>query len=109
MNYHTGMLDQRVSLQRSTLVDDGAGGAAVSVVEYAEVWAYVHPMSGREREHAMRADSTANYLVVVRTRDDVLERDRIVWRGRTLNVRFARNKGPREEYLEIEAEMGAAS
>ena len=109
MNYHTGMLDQRVSLQRSTLVDDGAGGATMSAGEYAETWAHVHPMSGREREHAMRADSTANYLVVVRMRDDVKERDSIVWRGRTLNVRFVRNKGPRGGYLEIEAEMGAAS
>lgn len=109
MNYHTGMLDQRVSLQRRTIADDGAGGGASTWTEYDEAWAHVRPMSGREREHAMRADSTANYLVVVRMRNDVLERDRIVWRERTLNVRFVRSKGPRDSFLELEAEMGAAA
>lgn len=109
MAWHAGMLDQRVSLKHRSITDDQAGGGAVTYEEYVEVWAHVRPMSGREREHAQRAESSANYLIVVRNRDDVLDGDRATWRGRDLNVRFVKRAGPRSAWLEIEAEMGAAS
>jgi SPP1 family predicted phage head-tail adaptor len=109
MIYHTGMLDQRVSLQRRTIVDDGSGGGVETWAQYAEVWAHVRPMSGREREIAQRMEAAANYLVVVRMRSDVLANDKIVWSARELNVRFVKDKGPRDGFLEIEAELGTGS
>lgn len=109
MGYGAGMLDQQVSLQHRTLTDDGAGGATEAWTEYAAVWALVRPMSGRERENAMRNEATSNYLVVVRYRSDILERDRITWRGTNLNVRFVKDAGPRPLFLEIEVERGVSS
>lgn len=104
-----GQIDQRISLQRSSDVDDGAGGSVATWTEYAEVWAHVVPLSGREREQQQRAEATSNYLVVIRYRSDVVEGHKIRWRGRELNVRFVRSEGPRTSWLEIEAEMGAAA
>ena len=104
-----GQLDQRISLQHRTLTDDGAGGATEAWTEYAEVWASVRPMTGRERENAMRNEATSNYVVTVRYRSDILERDRIVWRSKELNIRFIKNAGPRPPFLDLEVEMGVSS
>lgn len=103
-----GGLDDRVGLQSKQLTDDGAGGATESWTEFAEVWAKVEPMSGREREQADREEAHSNYVVTIRNRS-VSNLNRIRWRGRYLNVRFVRNAGPRPMYLKIEAEMGAAA
>lgn len=108
MDYQAGDLDQRISLQRRTTTRDGAGGAETTWTEYDEVWAMVKPMTGRERQNAMRAEATSDHLVVIRYRDDVKENDRAVWRGRSMNIRFINNKR-REAFMTIEAELGAAS
>lgn len=105
-NYRIGQLDQRVELQRVTLARAGGGGQDETWATYATVWAHVRPMSGRERQQAMRNDAISDYLVVIRYRAGVLEADRIVWRDRTLNIRFLKYQGPRESFLEIEAELG---
>lgn len=104
-----GELDQRVVFQRKTRTQDGAGGAAKSWSDVATVWAHVRPLRGRERQDGGRAEGVREYLVVVRWRDDLLDGDRIEWRGRYLNIRFPQDRGRRSEYLEIEAEMGVAS
>lgn len=104
-----GKLDERISLQRATLIADGQGGQSESWTEYAEVWASVRPMKGMERQASQREEAISDYLVTVRYLDDILDSDRIVWRGRQLNIRFKRDAGPRAQYLEIEAELGAAS
>jgi SPP1 family predicted phage head-tail adaptor len=103
-----GDLDQRITLRHASLAADGHGGAVNTPTAYATVWASVKPMSGRERDKAESTEATSNYVVTVRMRDDVVEGDTIVWRGRILNVRFVRDKGPRGPWLEIEAEKGAA-
>jgi SPP1 family predicted phage head-tail adaptor len=107
MPYRAGELSERVTFRREATVDDGMGGTETSWQDIATVWALVRPMSGRERERADRVDAEANYLIVVRERADLTEKDVAVWRGRQLNLRFIKYR-PRELYLEIEAEIGVA-
>lgn len=109
MSYHLAELDQRVAFQSRTAVRDGAGGVTDTWSTYATVWAMVRPMSGRERQNAQRPEATSDYLVVIRLRDDVFEGHRIVWRGRHLNIRFVKERGPRHNFLEIEAEKGVTT
>lgn len=106
---HAAELDDLASFQRLTETKDGVGGADESWAEYAEEWVNVRAMTGRERENAMRTEARADYIVTIRYRDDVRPGDRIEWRERFLNVRFVKDSGPRETFLQIEAEMGAAS
>ena len=107
--YQAGQLDQRIQLQSKTRTADGVGGATTAWATYATVWAHIRPLSGRERENAMRTEGKADYLVVLRYRSDITETHRILWRGRYLNIRFPKNMGPRTAWLEIEAEQGASA
>jgi SPP1 family predicted phage head-tail adaptor len=102
-----GDLDQRVKLYHRALRGDGSGGATNTPSLYATVWAKVDPVRGAENKQAQRQDAVSNYIVTIRSRTDVVEGDTIVWRSRTMNVRFVHNKGPREQWLRIDADLGA--
>lgn len=106
MSWAAGMLDEQVVIRRKTLVDDGYGGSTMATADFATVFAHVKPLTGREREQSSRPEGVASYLVVIRNRDDLLDDDVIRWRGRDMNIRFIRNKGPRTAWLEIEADIG---
>lgn len=107
-NYRPGELDQRITIQRETLADDGYGGQTVTLSTVATVWAHVRPMNGREAEHAQQLEATAMYLFVIRHLAGILPNDRIAWGGETYNIRFPRYRSGRQLYLEIEAEHGVA-
>jgi SPP1 family predicted phage head-tail adaptor len=107
MAWASGMLDERVTFRRKTLAKDNYGGSVTTWADYATAWAHVRPLTGREREAAMRPEGVEAYLVVVRNRSDLQDDDVIRWRSRDMNIRFIRNRGPRTAWLEIEADMGA--
>lgn len=106
--YKAGELDQRVTFVRETKVSDGMGGNTVTWPTIATVWAKVRPMSGAEREHSDRLNAQANYLIVIRYRDDITENDIAEWKGQRFNIRFSKDEA-RNTFLAIEAERGVAS
>lgn len=107
-----GMLDERVRFERYQSGDDGYGGQSITWPEIATVWAKVQPLSGRERDMASQSESPRNYRIFVR-RDSITAaitpKDRAVWRGKNMNIRFVADKGPRAQFLEMEAEEGVAT
>lgn len=109
MTYQVGELYHRVTFKREVSVDDGMGGSTTAWQDIAEVWAHVRPLTGRERQIAGEIAAVANYLIVIRYRDDLRENDKATWRGIDLNIRFIRDRGPRAAYLEIEADKGAGT
>lgn len=108
MQWHIGELDQRITIQRETLDDDGMGGQTVALSTVATVWAKVIARAGRERTQAGRLDAENSYTFVIRLRRDVRESDRILWDGAQHNIRSVVRQGVREMYLELEAERGVA-
>lgn len=103
-----GALTERVTLYRRVEAGDGAGGVETTWDLIAECWANVKALSGRERMMADQVESPRNYRITVRRRSDFIEADRIVWRGKPLNVRFIADEGSRQQYLPIDCEMGVA-
>lgn len=106
-NYDAGMLHQFIEIKRKVETPDGMGGSVTTLSTVECVWAFVRPMSGRERAAFAGIEVSSNYLIVVRAGADVTENDVIEWEGRQLNVRFVKPY-PLSPWLEIEAEMGVA-
>lgn len=104
-----GELTERVELRRVTKTADGGGGYTRTWATYAEVWARVVPLGGREAVEAGRVEGSTNYIITVRNRDDVLDEDVIAWKGRELNIRSVRRVPHIEQFLTIEAVMGVTA
>lgn len=105
--YGAGELTERVTLRRYTETKNAYGTLSHTPSTVATVWALVRPLSGSERDRAQQTEERANYLVVIRYRSDLTEKDYIVWRGSEMNIRFLKDRGPRARFLEIEAELNA--
>lgn len=111
-NDNSGALDERITVQRETLVGDGMGGSEVTTTVLGTFYANVQAMSGRERDMANQTESPRNYRFKVRRSASsaaIREDDKIVWRNKTMNIRFIADQGPRHRYMEIEAESGVAA
>lgn len=82
-----GRLRHRVSLQRQTETRDPESGAViVSWGEVAKLWASVEPLSAREFIAAQSVQSEVSARIVIRHRNDVSAKDRIVYRGQVYNI-----------------------
>jgi len=108
MKWMPGELDQRITIRRETLADDGMGGSTVSLADVATVWAKAIARSGREREYSDRLNAEGSYTFVIRWRNDIRESDRILWNSVQYNVRAISQDGGRKMYLELDAERGVA-
>lgn len=103
--FKAGELDQRVTFRRKVKTPDGMGGSSFSWQDIDTVWAKVRPMTGREREHSDRVNASSNYILVIRSRTDLTEKDTVVWSGTEFNMRFIKQE-PRSRFMLIEAERG---
>lgn len=103
-----GQLDQRVTIQQESRVEDEAGGAVVTWVDVATVWAEVKPLTGRERLHGQQLESPIDYRVTIRRRSDITAAMRLVWRGTPMQIRAVPDPGPRAAYMTLDCEAGVA-
>ncbi|WP_377810620.1 phage head closure protein [Azospirillum sp. A29] len=101
-----GELDQRVRIEQPADTPDGRGGVTKGWAELATVWAKVRPIAGRERAAAGQIEAAATYRVVIRRRTDVTTDCRILWQGRTMNIRFVPASGSRAMWTVIDCDAG---
>ncbi len=106
-----GELRERISIEAATTTADGAGGQTVTwAARYPRgIWAKVQPVRGREEERLGRLATVETYLVFVRFGVVISTLDRIVWRGKTLNVRSAQDREGVREFLTCECEAGVTA
>ena len=105
-----GVLDQRVTFQSVTLVDDGMGGSDetwANVSTTPTVWASIKPATGRERDQADALAAVSGFAVSIRNRSDVVETWRMVWGGENYQIVNVRRAGTREMYLIFDVIRGA--
>nr|WP_315210104.1 phage head closure protein [uncultured Albidiferax sp.] len=95
-----GSLDQRVTLQSRSTVQDAAGQDTITWVDVATVWAEVRPLRGREFFAAAQVQQEQSIKVRIRFRPDVQQTWRLVWQGRPHDITGAVPVG-RKDYLEI--------
>lgn len=94
-----GGLSERVEVQRRVETPLPEGGHAVNYVPLGSAWARVRARSGRfSREGDGRAAVTS-HGVVLRFRKDIGPGDRLIHRGRALDIVSAEDLNGRRAYL----------
>lgn len=94
-----GTLTDRVLLKRRESQDDGGGGHVRIYMSVAHLWARVRSLTGRQGTNADGRTVAISHSVVLRFRNDVSPGDRIVYRGRNLDVVSAADLDGRRAYL----------
>jgi SPP1 family predicted phage head-tail adaptor len=90
-------------LQAPVETDDGAGGVTRSFDPVATVWGSVTPLSGRADVAADSRGAVLRFRVVMRFRDDVTTRHRLV-DGTHVYTPIAVREIASRRFLEIDAE-----
>lgn len=105
----SGDLREKVTVQREARTPDGAGGHALAWVDVATVRARVKPGGGREQLQAQQTQAVTVCTVTIRYRADVITGMRLLWGGKTLNIRSATNPDERRQWLEMLCDEGVAT
>lgn len=94
-----GTLTVRVQLQRRTMVGEDEGGHLVLWTPIATVWSRVRTVSSRQTRYADGRSATMSHTVVMRFRTDIGPGDRVLYRGRALEVIAAEDINGRRAYV----------
>lgn len=94
-----GTLTDRVQLQRKTAVSEPEGGQAVVWTPLGTVWSRVRPVSARLTSYADGRTALVSHTVVMRFRTDLGPGDRVVYRGRALEIVSAEDLNGRRAFL----------
>lgn len=83
---HPGILRHRISIEKLTRDPDGYGGHIEVWGESGSVWSFVSPVSGSGRVKMQKEGYDISHKVFVRSGTDIEAGDRIIHRGRVLDV-----------------------
>lgn len=104
MTIQTGKLDQVITLQ--SLVETTVSGELLrSYTDIQDVWGHVKTSRGTEALEAARTNAREVIRVLLRYRDDVEVKWRIVWEGQTYNVVSVDRSSRREGQLWLNCEV----
>ncbi len=81
-----GQLRERVRLQQLAVSLDAAGDPVYAWSDVATLWARVQPVGGTVATLADRRTAVKDYEVTIRWRYGVSAAQRLVWRGRYLQI-----------------------
>jgi len=97
-----GTLNRRVSLQRCSSGKDALGQpTATGWVEYANVWAAVLQLNGKEHLGAGEITGLGNASIRIRFRQDVQTGDRVVCQGQVFHVSYPLVNVASREYVDL--------
>lgn len=94
-----GTLTDRVHLKKRETLAEAEGGHERIFVPLSNAWARVRSLTGRQGTNADGRMVAISHSVVLRFRGDVGPGDRIVYRGRNLDVVSAADINGRRAYI----------
>lgn len=112
INEQAGRLNERITITREVLSNDGHGGKTKIDTTVATLWAAVMPVMARERDMGNQRENPTDYRFTVRRSSEsaaVLEKDRITWRNKTMRIEFIADKGPKAQYMTFDCIAGVAA
>jgi SPP1 family predicted phage head-tail adaptor len=81
-----GKMRERVTIQTPSEVRTPVGETTLTWGALATVWASVDGLSTRDILQAQQANLVATHRIRIRYRADVTHTQRIIWRGRTMEI-----------------------
>lgn len=97
-----GRMRERVVLQQAAVTVDASGDPAYAWSDVATLWSRVEPSGGGVEVSADRRSAIEAYEVTIRWRTGVSARQRLVWRGRYLQIERVENADERRQRLTLE-------
>lgn len=94
-----GTLTDRIQLKRRDMSVQSDGGHLALFVPITSLWARVRSLTGRQGTSADGRAVEISHAVVMRFRNDIKPGDRLVYRGRNLDVVSAADLNGRRAYL----------
>lgn len=104
-----GTLTDRVVLQRKIVSDEPEGGAVAVYSTLSTVWARVRQLSARSAYAEDARGQSISHAVVMRFRTDLKPGDRIVYRGRVLEIAALADINGRRAYLSCQCSERAVT
>lgn len=96
----SGKLDRRITIQSRVETPNSIGEVVISYATFAQVWAEVVPLRGREYFTAAQTVPEAQLRIRIRYMTGVTEKHRIVYEGVNYDILHIAEIG-RKEGLEI--------
>lgn len=103
-----GKLRTPITIERQTETQ-GPLGATVAWATLYSLRAFVNPVSGAERYRADRLEATTQVRVFIRYVSDLDTSDRLIYKGKTLQIRAIINIEERDRWLELYCEGGVVT
>lgn len=99
-----GRMRSRVTFQAATRTPDGGGGYTETLADVATVWAHVEPLTGREQILAMQTEMERPHRITTRYREGITGATRLLYDGRTFDIKSVVDPDARHRELQIMAE-----
>lgn len=100
-----GQLRHKVTLQDlGARVDDGYGGGTIPVVDVAEVWASIEPLTGEERLAAGQFDTSITHRIRIRYYAGIRPSWQIAFGTRVFDIKSVADKFERHIEMELMCE-----
>lgn len=100
-----GMMRSRITFQENVDVSDGQGGQSRSWSNISinpTVWAYLKPISSRERLYSQQIQYQRSHTALIRYREDIDNTMQVTYQGRTFQIKGFIDPDERKEYLQID-------
>lgn len=92
-------LNRLVTIQQATETRDAFGQAVPVWSTFAQVYAEIKPLSGRERFLSAATDAESNYRARIRFMDGITPKMRISFDNKFFNITYIADDGFRRELL----------
>ena len=99
-----GMLNARLVLERPEETPDGQGGAAVSFIAMASLWAHIEPVAAKADEAAGTVRVTVTHRIRLRWRGDLAGGMRLRRGVRLFAIRAFRDPDEKGRYIICDCE-----
>ena len=104
-----GTLTDRVQLSRKSSASEDEGGEVAIYTPLANVWARVRQLSARQSFAGDARGQSVSHSVVLRFRPDLKPGDRVVYRGRNLEIEGVADLNGRRAYLSLQCSERAVT